>query len=97
MKLILCLTCHDVYKLTTKELRKCQCGRTEGQYKPDGLNAVVSDNDDTVVLGFANNSLVETVREQRAKGDRPDGWGRQFNAFIIPTSAPTVQRKKEPA
>ena len=96
MKLILCLKCQDVYKLERNKLRQCSCQLTWGYYLSDGLNAEVSDNESTSVLGFHNGTLSEAVFLQRRTGDRPDGMGHRFTAFIIPDCAPTVKRVKEP-
>lgn len=94
MKLILCLDCHDVYKLA-KAKRTCACGMTWGMYLEDGLNAEVSDNPQTQVLGFHNGELAYAIQDQRTKGDRPDGLGYRFAAFLIPDSAPTVRKVLE--
>lgn len=94
MKLILCVNCQDVYKLIREQVRSCKCGKTHGHYLDDGLNAVVSDNEDTYVLGFHNGHLFSALQDQFNLGDQSDGMGRRFTAFIIPSSAPTVQRKE---
>ena len=94
MKLVLCLSCHDVYKLASVT-RHCKCGNTSGHYLEDGLNAVVSDNDDTCVLGFHNGELATAINRQRTFGDQADGMGRRFAAFVIPDKAPTVKRVRD--
>lgn len=96
MKLILCTMCHDVYKLNVEAKRECKCGNTWGYYLKGGINAEVSDNQDTVILGLHNSSLVDAIVEQRQNGDPDDGMGIRFEAFIIPKSAPTVKRRKQP-
>lgn len=92
MKLILCTICQDVYKLTTGTKRTCKCEHTWGYYLDDGLKAEVSDNPDTIVLGFHNGTLVEAIHKQRREGDRPDGFGHSFTAFLIPDNAPNVKK-----
>lgn len=95
MKLILCLACHDVYKLTREGKRYCACGNTWGEYLDDGLKAEVSENPDTQVLGFLNNTLAAAVYKQRNEGDRTDGMGHAFIAFLMPDDAPNVKKIKE--
>lgn len=99
MKLILCTSCSDVFKLSAQP-RSCACGKCSGQYT-DNLNAEVSVGDQGYVLGFANSTLVQALRSQREHGDLTEKMGgiygdevkgREFTAFIIPNSAPTVRR-----
>ena len=94
MKLVLCTICHDVYKLTTQGKRTCACGHTWGYYLDDGLKAEVSDTPDTIVLGFHNGTLVDAIRKQRSEGDREDGFGHAFIAFLMPDNAPNVTKVK---
>lgn len=96
MKLILCLDCHDVYKLDSRAKRSCRCGLTWGYYLPDGLLAEVSDTPETQVLGFANPTLAGAIRSQREHGDRGDGMGREFTAFLMPDDAPNVRKVRVP-
>ena len=91
MKLLLCLFCSDVIKLA-QEPRSCKCGKVSGCYLADGLNAEITDIPEAVMIGFHNGSLVETISEQKRKGDRTDGLGRDFLAFIIPNKCKTVKR-----
>lgn len=91
MKLLLCLVCYDVQKLA-REYRTCACGKAGGKYLADGLKAEVTNNPETVVLGFHNGRLLEALNEQKRKGDKPDGLGRDFLAFIIPDVCQTVKR-----
>ena len=87
MKLILCSRCYDVVKLYYNE-RKCQCGKVWGYYMPDGLHVVISP--DAIPLGFDNNSLIDAIK------DRPKtGWGKRFEAFIIPEECDTITVEKE--
>jgi hypothetical protein len=88
MKLVYCRECQDVFKLTTKELRFCECGESAGSYKPDGLHALIYGA--AIPLGFDNGSLLRAL-QQRAPGDfkRPR-YGTRFEAFVIPHQTPTV-------
>lgn len=84
MKLILCPLCWDVIKLSTKGLRRCECGKASGQYEKDGLNATISGT--AIPLGFANPSLGKALQ------NRPEnGLGQTFEAFVIPKTCPTVK------
>ena len=89
--LLLCLYWHGVTKLA-KDWRTCACGRAGGKYLADGLNAEITDNANTMCLGFHNGKLLEAIAAHNIKGDRPDGLGRDFLAFIIPEAAKTVKR-----
>lgn len=92
MKLVLCMNCHDVFKLSKRFVRSCSCGTSWGEYLEDGLNSRVSDNDYTVVLGFDNNTLAQAIVAQQTYGDQKDGRGRVFDAFVIPNNTETVKR-----
>lgn len=92
MKLVICLKCHDVFKLSTKRLRRCACKHSSGKYLSDGLKAEVTASPDTVVLGFINRELGRAILDQRELGDRPDKMGRVFTAFIMPDDAANVTR-----
>lgn len=59
MKLLLCTSCSDVFKLD-REVRACNCGETVGRYEPDGLRAVV--NGAGVSLAIDNSQLSHAVR-----------------------------------
>jgi hypothetical protein len=84
MKLIFCPKCSDVVKLSTKGLRRCECGKASGQYEKDGLNATISGT--AIPLGFANSSLTKALQ------NRPEnGLGQTFEAFVIPKTCPTIK------
>lgn len=98
MKLLFCVHCYDVVSLSTKSVRKCECGSVSGRYV-DYINAEVTG--DPIVLGFQNSSFERAIRMQIALGDStetmdyPGGKvvkGRSFEAFIIPDSAGSVIR-----
>lgn len=98
MKLLLCVQCYDVVKLSTKAVRMCECGSVSGRYV-DYLNAEVTG--DPIVLGFDNHSLKRAVVMQLGHGDSTETMyycggkvnrGRNFEAFIIPDSAESVKR-----
>ena len=101
MKLMLCITCNQVFNLSPDRYRECDGGHCGGEYV-DSINAEVwGDPKKTFVLGFGNGTVVEALRDQLAHGDRPPchmpGYGvtspgREFDAFIIPESAKSVKR-----
>lgn len=86
MKLVYCLECNDMVRLT-KDERTCECGRSGGQYEPDGLNATFF-GENSVPVGFTNSSFRAAIR------NRPhSGMGYNFTAFVMPTVIPTLKYK----
>lgn len=83
MKLILCKQCSDIFRLWVEEPRHCKCGSSGGVYIDD-LNARIYGK--AIPLGFANWSFVAAVREQPESG-----WGKNFDAFVIPKSVETIE------
>jgi hypothetical protein len=83
MKLIFCPACQDVIKLASS-LRYCMCGESFGYYT-DEIKAVIGGK--AIPLGFANNSLVEALRNRPEKG-----MGERFIAFVIPRNAPNITK-----
>ena len=83
MKLLYCLECGDLFNLT-EETKSCKCEAASGRYTDD-LNATYSGG---VPIGFANSSFVRALREQPESG-----MGKNFEAFVIPKSCPTMLRQ----
>ncbi len=81
MKLLFCPHCQDVLKLLRKR-RDCDCGASWGYYEDD---LVAKIGGDAIPLGFGNRSFIDAL-----EGRPTDGRGSQFQAFVIPTSAPSV-------
>lgn len=94
MKIILCIQCFDVFKLSSDATRFCKCKASWGHYLQDGLKAEVSDSEFTQVIGFHNGSLRDAILAQREHGDQDDGMGRRFTAFLMPDNAPNVTKTK---
>lgn len=101
MKLMLCVRCNDVFKLGMS-LKRCECGSCGGMYLADGFNSVVfGEKNKAFCLGFANSSLLGALGNQISSGDLPKTMpygsaglvspGREFSAFVIPESAPSVK------
>ena len=53
MKLLLCRACHDIVAIHRAEPRHCRCGKSCGQYRPDGNHADVW-GPHAVMLGLSN-------------------------------------------
>jgi len=85
MKLILCPKCNDLFRLT-HEFCKCECGASAGNYT-DNLNAVTYGK--AIPIGFLNHSFVQAVLNQPESG-----MGKEFTAFVIPKSCPTITHSK---
>ena len=86
MKLIFCKECTDVVRLTTSNIKSCDCGKSEGHYT-DELNAWYSGP--CIPLGFANSSFRTALNNQPASI-----WGKTFDAFVIEKDCPTFKPKK---
>lgn len=63
MKLIFCDTCWDIFKLSTEEIRSCECGKCCGCYLPDGHHAEV--NGEGFSLAIGNGSLVQAIKNMQ--------------------------------
>lgn len=91
MKLLMCMDCGDIFNLT-RELKKCGCGKTTGQYV-DELNAEITGN--CQPIGFANGSFIESLKVQRIENKVPKNKnecckGVEFTAFFIPDAATSL-------
>lgn len=82
MKLLFCPDCQDVFKLT-KKVKTCECGRCKGKYI-DNINAIYNDG---IPLGFNNTTLGMAIAAQPVAG-----WGKKFEAFVIPRNSPTLTK-----
>lgn len=86
MKLIYCPRCHDVRKLQFGGVA-CLCGRSQGCYHEDGLNATITG--DAIPIGIHGSSFVAAL------ANRPEeGMGEEFVAFVIQKKCPTVTENK---
>ena len=82
MKLLFCPVCKDVFKLA-KKVKSCDCGRCSGKY----INNIDAVYNEGIPLGFDNTSLGMACAAQPIAG-----WGRKFEAFVIPKNAPTLTK-----
>ncbi len=73
MKLVLCRDCSDVIKLDY-ERRYCKCGHSGGNYKEDGIHAVVV-GDAAVALGLDNKSMAQAFHNgERLEDGHDNDW-----------------------
>lgn len=96
MKLLYCTRCGDIVKLRYQE-RKCVCGESSGNYKPDGIRAVILGKG--MCIGINNSQFhsaavdmkfCKGLTEQMAK-DLGD-----FKAWVFyPAYAYNIEFKKE--
>lgn len=99
MKILACLKCNQLFSLGI-EYQECKGNHGGGKYI-DNLNAEVwGDRKEIQILGFSNSSFIDALRSQINHGDQAGMMpyagsyvhkGRDFTAFIIPESAPTVK------
>jgi len=61
MKLVVCLDCSDVFKMTTGKSRSCRCGQSRGWYHDDGWHTTVQ-GANLKVMGVGNGSVVNAIR-----------------------------------
>lgn len=103
MKLLLCITCNQIFSLS-KEYAECRGGHGGGQYVGNLDAKVWGPKDKIFVLGFANSTLVQALRDQINIGDRDPVYmpgygkippGREFDAFVIPNAAGSVVRVED--
>lgn len=86
MKLLLCISCSDVFSLDY-HTKSCKCGQTTGQYL-DKQNAVYS-GEKAIPLGMDNYSFAQAVHRQPE-----NGLGCRFTAFVIPKECPTFIKER---
>ncbi len=98
MKLLCCIKCNEIFNLSL-HYAECKGGHCGGLYVDNLVAQYWGPKETTFVLGFANSSFVGAVRDQLNKGDLPPrampGYGvtspgREFTAFVIPNSSPSV-------
>ena len=82
MKLLFCPDCKDVFKLQ-KVVKSCLCGKCSGRY----INNIYAVYNEGIPLGFDNTSLGMAITAQPVAG-----WGKRFEAFVIPKNAPTLTK-----
>lgn len=79
MKVLYCEKCHDLFKLTRKELRHCKCGSVSGRYRDDGGHAEVSKN--ALSIKIPNGSLKGAIRRmKRLEKKKPKSKDKDYKA-----------------
>ena len=63
MKLIFCLECQDMFKMSTGTYKVCSCGRSMGKYLDDDIKVKV--HGPCFVIGLSNNDLLNIIRFDR--------------------------------
>jgi hypothetical protein len=66
MKLIICKNCDDVVRLIHTKWRKCECGKSGGQYNDDLMSATVGG--DCEVIGIRND-WVSAGKQKRKEAE----------------------------
>lgn len=92
MKLLCCARCNEVFSLGYA-YKECHGGHGGGQYITNITAKIWGTKELITILGFANTSFINAVRQQIMDGDSKNTrGGREFTAFVIPNSADSVQR-----
>ena len=86
MKLLFCIRCQDLFRLT-QEQKRCKCGVAGGQYL-DEVNAEYTGYC-AIPLGISNESFKHALKKQPK-----EGLGAQFTAFVIAEECNTFKQVK---
>jgi hypothetical protein len=82
------MECYDVFSLGRVH-KKCTCGKTEGQYVD---NLFAEYKGPCMPLGFDNTSFAEALKNQPK-----NGYGKRFEAFVIPEECDTFMNLNTPS
>ncbi len=89
MKLILCLKCDDVFKLS-RTLKSCECGNVQGRRLEDDLHVEI--NMAAIPIGMANITVVRgALAYQRGNKDVDS----RIDAWVFRVDEPHIKRVKE--
>lgn len=95
MKILYCKSCKSLVRLTSKNMRWCECGKVYGQYREGGKHADVSDNPDTISVVIGTRSLHDAVkRMQRLEERKPKSTRKDYQqiaklfAYVRPNYGP---------
>lgn len=84
MILIFCPHCQEARSLSSKELRSCSCGKSQGRYTEDGTKCQISEA--AIPLGIANDTL------RRGMENRPqEGLGFRLDSLVLPYTSPLFE------
>ena len=82
MKLIYCKECGDVVRLIMTKWRKCECGKSGGQYIENTPIATIGG--ECFVFGIANPFFNEVVQYLTEQGKQ---WWREKNGYGLPNTS----------
>lgn len=51
MKLLMCMSCGDIFNLDVGRVKSCTCGKVRGKYLEDGSSAVVNGQGHSLAMG----------------------------------------------
>jgi len=77
MKLGICDSCLDVFKIIQENVRSCRCGKSSATLKEDKRTVQV--NGPIKVIGIDDATLFEAMKKQPVKG-----LGKEFKSFVLP-------------
>jgi len=92
MKLLFCTNCGDLFKITTKEMRACKCGKAWGQYAPNGWHAVYGGSK-AVPLLLSNHEIIRLVSGSIKNADLSKA-ASDHPRYIHEKKAPKIRCKK---
>jgi hypothetical protein len=96
MKVLYCIKCKSLVRLTRKHMRACECGEVRGQYCKDGVHARISQNSATISLVIDTPSFKPIIkRMQQRQKDKPNSTrddyrriSRLKGAYVRPNIGP---------
>lgn len=96
MKLLYCEHCHDIFALSIRQLRSCECGRVKGRYIDDQQAEVSPEGIRLVISSKALPQAVEDMHRLQAEtGDtagreeyRRYGCGAIEDVWVRPNTGP---------
>ncbi len=82
MKLIYCLKCGDIIKLTGNNEKSCECGSSKGKYEEDGWHAWYS-GEYAVPVGIHNSQFRNALLgDSRNRGFKAWIFNRDYKRFV---------------
>jgi len=102
MKVLYCIKCKSLVRLTRKRMRSCECGEVQGQYCKDGRHARISQNSSTISIVIDTPSFKPAIkRMQQRQKDKPDSTpddyrriSRLKGAYVRPNIGPGNPRSR---
>ena len=102
MKVLYCIKCKSLVRLTRKHVRSCECGEVRGQYCKDGGHARISQNSSTISLVIDTRSFKTIIKSmQQRQKDKPKSTrgdyrriSRLKGAYVRPNIGPGNPRSR---